>query len=65
MASHYYGLNIGEGVDPADVASSTSSNSKDVELVLLDGAGLDKIKVLNALEAIVNYFKRPNNTVTA
>lgn len=71
MASHYYGVNKGAGADPNGdagfqaVAVGTSTTSKAVELVLLDGATLNKIEVLKALEALEDYILRPDTVITA
>jgi hypothetical protein len=54
MASHYYGVPVG-GQMPGDVTEGTSTTSKSVELVVdLTAAGLSKVAVLKALEAIQN-----------
>lgn len=53
MANHYYGVNRGAGIDPNNVTVGTSTGSKDVELVVLDGvSGQNKTDVLKALDAI-------------
>jgi hypothetical protein len=53
MANHYYGVNIGAGLDGSGVSTGTSTTSKTVELVILDGVtGTNKMEVLKALEAI-------------
>jgi hypothetical protein len=53
MASHFYGANLGAGIDPNNVATGTSTTSKNVELQVVDGVtGNNKVQVLMALEAI-------------
>jgi hypothetical protein len=53
MASHYYGCNMGAGQDASNVSTGTSTTSKNVELVVLDGvSGNNKKLVLLAIEAI-------------
>lgn len=53
MANHYYGISLGGGFDPSGVSTGTSTTSKTVELVILDGVtGTNKVEVLKALEAI-------------
>ena len=64
MARHYYDINKGDGFNPKSVAVSTSAGSGSVEISTLDGAGLTKIDVLNAIEALEAYFEIPNNSVT-
>jgi len=55
MANHYYGVTI-PGAKIGDVTKSTSTTSKNVELVVLDGVtGMTKHQLLKALEAIVDY----------
>lgn len=54
MASHFYGVDLGHGIDRNNVTTGTSSTaSLDVELRVLDGvAGQNKKNVLIAIEAI-------------
>jgi hypothetical protein len=61
MANHYFGLNIGAGADPSGVSTGTSTTSKNVELVIVDGVtGNNKMEVLKALEAIMNKIIEGN-----
>ncbi len=58
MANHYYGITVpgGNQVTGA-VTKSTSTTSKNVELVVLDGVtGISKEELLAALEAIEAYI---------
>jgi hypothetical protein len=53
MADTFYGVDIGAGLDPANVTVSSSTTSKKIELVIEDGVtGMNKMEVLKALEAI-------------
>jgi hypothetical protein len=55
MADHFYGVNMGAGVDPSGVSTGTSTTSKKVELRIEDGvSGNNKMEVLKAIEAIKN-----------
>jgi hypothetical protein len=56
MARHYYGINIGGGVDPSGVSTGTSTTNKDVEISTLDGAGLTKTQVAKLVETLENYL---------
>lgn len=61
MANHYYGVDIGAGFDPAGVSTGTSTTSKKVEVVILDGvSGNNKTEVLKALEAIAARITKDN-----
>ncbi len=55
MADHFYSINLGKGLDPANVTVGTSSASTaDFEFRIKDGvAGRGKPQVLMAIEAIV------------
>ena len=56
MAERFYGVDVG-GDMPTDVTEAASTTSKVQEFrVTYTTAGLDKTKVLNALEAIRNYI---------
>ena len=60
MATRYYGVNVG-GDMPTDVVESGSTTSRTVELaVVYDATGANKMIVLNALEAIMNYIVTDN-----
>jgi hypothetical protein len=53
MTAHYYGVAIGAGVDPNNVATGTSTTSKSIELVVTDGVtGMSKNALLLGIEAI-------------
>ena len=53
MADHFYGCNLGAGIDPGNVSTGTSTTSKKVELRVEDGvSGNSKQAVLLALAAI-------------
>lgn len=53
MADHFYGADIGAGLDRNNVSTGTSTTSKKVELRIEDGVtGNNKKFVLLALEAI-------------
>jgi hypothetical protein len=52
MATHYFGADINDNT-PADLSYGTSTTSKGIELVVNDAtAGIDKTKLLIAVEAI-------------
>lgn len=54
MADHFFGANIGAGVDSANVSTGTSTTSKKVELRVEDGvSGNNKIEVIKAIKAIL------------
>lgn len=56
MANHYYGVTI-PGADPGDVTKDTSTTSKNVELVVLDGvSGMTKLELVRAVEQIRDYI---------
>lgn len=53
MADHFYGVDMGAGIDPNNVSTDTSTTSKKVELRVEDGVtGNNKLQVLKALDAI-------------
>lgn len=53
MANHYYGVDMGAGINRGNVSTGTATTSKGVELVVLDGVtGNNKKQVLLAIEAI-------------
>lgn len=61
MANHYYGADIGAGADPQGVATGTSTTSKKVEVVVLDGvSGNNKFEVVRALETIIRKILQGN-----
>jgi hypothetical protein len=61
MANHYFGVSIGAGLDPSGVSTGTSTTSKNVELVVLDGvSGNNKVEVLKAIEEIKNAIIEGN-----
>jgi hypothetical protein len=54
MASHYYGVNMGAGQDASNVSTGTSTTSKNVELVVVDGvSNNNKKQVILAVKAIL------------
>lgn len=56
MATRYYGADIGATM-PNQVTEAGSTTSKNIELaVVYDATGMDKQKVLNALEAFKSYL---------
>lgn len=67
MASHYVSLNRGEsGFASVDFTTGTSSASTDqVELRVLDGAGLTKLDLVVALEAFERFVKDPKQMAAA
>jgi hypothetical protein len=61
MADHFYGINVGGGLDPVGVTIGTSTAGSDIELRLRDGiAGMDKVKVNSAFHAIISAIDRAN-----
>jgi hypothetical protein len=53
VADHFYGVNLGAGLQSDNVSTGTSTTSKKVELRIEDGVtGNNKLEVLKALEAI-------------
>lgn len=53
MADHFYGVDMGAGIDPNNVSTGTSTTSKKVEVRIEDGVtGNNKLHVLKALDAI-------------
>lgn len=57
MTTRYYGADIGATM-PNHVTEASSTTSKNIEVqVVYDAAGMDKQKVINALEAVVNYIE--------
>lgn len=58
MADHFYAVDIGRSLDPAEVTTGTSSSAAQaVELRTLDGAGLTRLDVLMALKQLEAYFQ--------
>lgn len=54
MADHFYGANMGAGIDPYNVSTGTSTTSKKVEVRIEDGvSGNNKLQVIKALKAIL------------
>jgi len=52
MTTHYIGADIDDQL-PADLTYGTSTTSKGIELVINDATtGIDRLKVLKALEAM-------------
>lgn len=53
MADHFYGVNMGAGIEDSNVSTGTSTTSKKVELRIEDGvSGNSKLEILKAIEAI-------------
>ena len=64
MADHYISWNKGDGISPGNITAGTSSTGADqVELRMLDGAGLTQTDVTLALEALEAYIA--THSVTA
>ena len=60
MANHYYGITV-PGAKIGDVTVNTSTTGKNVELVVLDGvAGMSKLVLIKALEALADYITENN-----
>lgn len=58
MANHYYGISLGGGIGAGAVSTGTSTTSKNVELVVLDGVtGMNKTELVKAILAIAAYIK--------
>lgn len=66
MADHFYGVNIGHGLDPVvAIRTGTSSTATDdMELRTLDGEGLTRMDVIKGLRCLLAYFEQ-NNAPTA
>ena len=53
MANTFYGVNIGAGINPANVQTQASTTSRKIELRVENGvAGMTKSQLLQGLEAI-------------
>lgn len=53
MADVFYGVNIGAGIDPANVLAQASTTSRKIELRVETGvAGMNKTQLLKAIDAI-------------
>jgi hypothetical protein len=60
MSKHYYGVTM-PGADPGDVVKSTSTTSKNVELVVLDGVtGRSKADLIRACDRLRDYILTDN-----
>lgn len=58
MADHFYGVDIGRSLDPSKLTVGTSSTAaRHIELRTLDGAGLTRMDVLQALKQFEAYFQ--------
>jgi hypothetical protein len=58
MADHFCGLNKGQGgLQDSDFTIGVSSGGVDVEVRVADAAGLDRLDVINILDAISNRLK--------
>jgi hypothetical protein len=61
MADHFYGINVGGGLDPSAVTFGAASAGSDIELRVRDGvAGMDKMKIDSATWAIISFIERAN-----
>lgn len=61
MADHFYGVNMGAGLDRGNVSTGTSTTSKKVELRIEDGVtGNNKLEVLKAIDALRAYIVKDN-----
>jgi len=61
MAKHYYGINIGGGLDPSAVSTGTSTTNKDVEVVITDSvSGMSKAEVMKLLETLESKIMEGN-----
>lgn len=57
MADRFYGADIGATM-PGQVTEAGSTTSKNIEVrVTYDAAGMDKQKVLNAIQAVELYIE--------
>lgn len=58
MADHYYSFSdsASQGAVVGAVSKGTSTASTKIELRVTDGAGITKLQLLSALEAIENYI---------
>lgn len=66
MADHYLSVKKGTGLSPASVAAGTSSTAADhVEVRMLDGAGLNNLDVIMALDRIKAHIESNGYSVTA
>lgn len=66
MADRFYGVAIG-GQQPTNVTegAATGGAGAPIELRISDAAYADKLRVLNALEAIKNYLQTKETTPIA
>ena len=62
MANQYYGITVpGGNALTGAVTKATSTTSKNVELVVLDGvSGMTKEELLASLDAIIAYVQTDN-----
>lgn len=54
MADTFYGVAVGAGLDHSAVTVQASTTGAAIELRVLNGAGISKTALLNAIEAIEN-----------
>jgi hypothetical protein len=54
MADTFYGIAVGAGLDPSAITVQASTTGAAIELRVLNGAGISKVALLNALETIEN-----------
>ncbi len=53
MADHYYGVDVGPGMDPGAVTFGTSTGSTKVELRVTDATtGMTKTELLKSIDTI-------------
>jgi hypothetical protein len=61
LANHYFGATVPGSTLASRVTTGTSTTSKNVEVVVLDGVtGNNKVEVLKALEAIMDFIATSN-----
>jgi hypothetical protein len=59
MADHFYGINVGGGLDPSAVVFGTATAGSDIELRVHDGVtGMDKMKIDAAMWSIISFIER-------
>ena len=58
MADHFLSVKKSTGLSPANVTAGTSSTAADhVEVRMLDGAGLNNLDVILALQRIIAHLE--------
>lgn len=61
MADTFYSLTNGEGFDPNGVTVGASTSGEAIELRVVDGAGITKKNLLNALDTIRHAIIKRSN----